>query len=237
MQSQAGDIYGPSVQYDVETRASLLRRVRDWSDDESWQEFFELYWRIIYALAGKAGLREFEAEEVVQATMLAVAKNIRDFRYDPAVGSFKQWLGNQAQWKISDHLRLRGRDEERLREHLRPWANSPATHTGTATVERLPDPRNGLETFFDNDWRQVVGEVALSRVKAKVQPKHFQMFDLYAVKKWPIRRVSETLSVNVAQVYLAKSRISRLLRRETKRVESQLERPPIKVRKPTNSIL
>lgn len=231
MPSQAGDIYGPSVQFDVETRASLLHRVRDWSDDESWQEFFELYWRIIYALAVKAGLRESEAEEVVQATMLAVAKNIRDFNYDPEVGSFKQWLCNQAHWKISDHLRRRLRDDE----HLRSPANSPATHTGTATIERHPDPRNGLETFFDDDWRHAVGEVALSRVKAMVQPKQYQIFDLYAVKKWPIRRVSETLNVNLAQVYLAKSRISRLIRREIKRVEAQLERSPATVPKPTKS--
>ena len=229
MRSQAGNICEPSYRFEVETRASLLERIRDWSDDESWQEFFELYWRIIYALAVRAGLREFEAEEVVQATVLAVAKNIRDFRYDPAVGSFKHWLCNQAHWKIRDYLRGRARD----REHLRSWTNPLATQTRTATVERFPDPENGLESILDDDWRQAVGQVALSRVKAKVKPKQFQIFDLYAIKRWPMRRVSETMNVNPAQIYLAKSRISRLLRQETRRVEAEMERSPVTLLKPT----
>lgn len=230
MDSQLGEIGERRVQWNVQTRASLLRRVRDWRDDASWQEFFELYWRLIYALAVQAGLNEAEAEDVVQATMVAVADNIRLFRYDSEVGSFKSWLCHQAQWKIRDQLRRRARDEEHLvrRAQVR-------TSTSTATVARIPDERDALEGVLERDWDQAVATVALARVKAKVKPKHFQMFDLYAVKNWPIRRVSQTLQVNVAQVYLAKSRISRLLKKQTKQVEAQLVRSLLNVPKPTDT--
>jgi RNA polymerase sigma-70 factor (ECF subfamily) len=86
----------------------------------------------------------------------------------------------------------------------------------------VPAIRDSLEELIEKDWEQAVATVALARVKAKVKPKHFQMFDLYALKNWPIRRVSRTLQVNVAQVYLAKSRIMRLLKKQSLQVEAQL---------------
>jgi RNA polymerase sigma-70 factor (ECF subfamily) len=101
-----------------------------------------------------------------------------------------------------------------------------ATGQRTETLHRFPDVRNNLELFFERDWNEVVTATALARVKMRVKPKHFQMFDLYAVKQWPLRRISRTLGVNVAQVYLVKSRISRMLKQQTKQVQAQLARPP-----------
>jgi RNA polymerase sigma-70 factor (ECF subfamily) len=213
----------PAFAANVPTRESLLRRVCDWTDDASWQEFFDIYWKVIYALAIRAGLTECEAEEVVQATMIAVAKKIRRFKYDPQVGSFRRWICNQAQWKIADQLRRRLREREHIYE---PRAATNATQTRTGTIGRVPDRQDALERLVQRDWDRAVAQVALTRLKARVKPKHFQIFDLHVVKKWPIREVAGLLQVNVAQVYLIKSRVSRLLRQTTKEVEAQLEHFP-----------
>src|SRR5260221_2934833 len=74
------------------TRVSLLGRLKDWGDQQSWQEFFDIYHRLIQSVALKAGLTQSEAQDVVQETILTVAKKIGDFRSDPAKGSFKGWL-------------------------------------------------------------------------------------------------------------------------------------------------
>jgi DNA-directed RNA polymerase specialized sigma24 family protein len=74
------------------TRSSLLRRLKNWEDRKSWREFFNLYGRLIFSVAIKAikaGLTEAEAEDVVQETMLVVARKMPGFVHDPAVGSFK----------------------------------------------------------------------------------------------------------------------------------------------------
>ncbi len=221
MHSDTAHTQSASSPSDVQTRASLLRRVRDWGDDASWREFFATYSRLIYSLAQKYGLSGSEAEDVVQGTMIRVADAIRDFQYNRETGSFKQWIGNQAKWKISDHLRRIQRDREMLQEK-----NGTATGGRTKTLERLPDAHNNLEQFFERDWNEAVAATALARVKMRVKPKHFQMFDLYAVKQWPLRRISRTLGVNVAQVYLVKSRISRMLKQQTQQVKAQLSHPP-----------
>src|SRR5256885_17130220 len=74
------------------TRQSLLSRLKDLGDQQSWRDFFDTYWKLIYSAALQAGLTDAEAQDVVQDTVLSVAKKMPDFTYDPAVGSFKRWL-------------------------------------------------------------------------------------------------------------------------------------------------
>ena len=65
-------------------------------------------------------------------------------------------------------------------------------------------------------------EAAMEKVKHQVNPKQFQMFDLYVVKKWPVLKVAQTLGVNVGQVYLAKHRISAFLCSEIKKLKREM---------------
>src|SRR6266568_6792262 len=89
------------------TRHSLLRRMKDWEDQASWQEFFNLYWKLIYGVAIKAGLNDAEAQDVVQETVLAVAKNLKGFEVGRDRGSFKSWLLQTTRWRIADQFRKR----------------------------------------------------------------------------------------------------------------------------------
>ena len=54
----------------IPTRWSLISRLKDWDDRESWKNFFDTYWKLIYGAAIKAGLSDVEAEEVVQETVI-----------------------------------------------------------------------------------------------------------------------------------------------------------------------
>jgi RNA polymerase sigma-70 factor (ECF subfamily) len=89
------------------TRYSLLSRLENWEDQDSWKEFFDMYWRLIYSFALKSGLTAAEAEDVVQETVISVAKNIQAFKREPSLGSFKGWLRNLTRWRIADQLRKR----------------------------------------------------------------------------------------------------------------------------------
>jgi hypothetical protein len=77
------------------TRRSLVERLGDWHDSKRWQQFFDSYWKLIHRAARKAGLTESEAQEVVQETLITVAKKIDRLKYDPKLGSFKGWLLNK----------------------------------------------------------------------------------------------------------------------------------------------
>jgi hypothetical protein len=49
------------------------------------------------------------------------------------------------------------------------------------------------------------------------------MFDLYVLKEWPVREVAQALGVSTGRVYLAKHRVSVLVKREIKREKVLLE--------------
>src|SRR5437762_1787793 len=91
----------------IPTRQSLLSRLKDWNDHESWRDFFETYWKLIYHTSIKAGLTDAEAQDVVQETVLSVCKSMRTFEYNAKDGSFKAYLLNLTQWRIKDQVRKR----------------------------------------------------------------------------------------------------------------------------------
>ncbi|MEZ5431427.1 MAG: sigma-70 family RNA polymerase sigma factor [Verrucomicrobiales bacterium] len=85
------------------TRLSLIERLANWEDQRTWDEFYQTYWRLIFSVSLKSGLSSEEAMDVVQETVLAIAKQWKDGqRYDPAKGSFKTWLMNITCWRIAD---------------------------------------------------------------------------------------------------------------------------------------
>jgi len=62
-------------------------------------------------------------------------------------------------------------------------------------------------------------EAAIARVKKKIEPKQFQIFDCYVRKEWPAQKVAERLGVNVGQVYLARHGVGALLKKEIRALE------------------
>jgi len=205
----------------VQTRWSLIQRLKDQDDQESWREFFETYWRLIYSVASKSGLTHAEAEEVVQETILSVCRKMPEFRADPAAGSFKSWLLTLTRWRIGDQFRKRARAEA-LRHH-KSATPDPASDPSTATEERVPDPGgNVLEAVWNEEWEANLLENALEKLKAQVKPKHYQIFYLLAVKEQPPSQVAKTLGVNIGQVYLVKHRVGGLFKKALKEAEAKL---------------
>ena len=97
------------VEDPIPTRYTLLSRLEDRGDQDSWKDFFDTYWRLIYSVAVKSGLTEAEAQDVVQETIISVARDIQKFKRDRTLGSFKGWLRNIIRWRIADQLRKRTR--------------------------------------------------------------------------------------------------------------------------------
>src|SRR6184192_2758057 len=194
------------------TRRSLVERLADWGDHLRWQEFFDTYSKLIYSAARRSGLTDAEAQEVVQETVITVAKNIDKLKYDPAVGSFKGWLLHITRWRIADQFRKRQPGEAKRARSL--------DDRQTATIERVPDQdATDLDELWEKEWQENLFAAAITRVKKKVDPKQFQIFDCYVRKEWSAQKVAAQLRVSVGQVYLARHRISALIKKEVKTLE------------------
>jgi len=203
----------------IATRHTLLRRIKDWTDEKSWDEFFNIYSKLIFEFARKAGLNEAEARDVVQETITTVAKQINQFQADDARGSFKSWLLQLARWRVADQMRKR-------LDNLRVVEANADSVSQTAVLNRVPDPASlNLDALWNENWQRNIAEIALSRLKNQVDPAQYQMFHLHVIKEWRGRQVAEKLGVKTPQVYFASYKISRLLKNEIKRLSKRFEKP------------
>jgi RNA polymerase sigma-70 factor (ECF subfamily) len=200
----------------IPTSSALLRRLKDWNDAASWQVFCQTYSKLIYNTAIRAGLTDAEAQDVEQETLLSVAKAMRDFEYDPAVGSFKGWLLQLTGWRIKNQLKKR---MPAVCREARPEADT----SSTSPTERVPDPASlDMAAVWDQEWKRSLLEAALERIKRTANPRQYEMFYLHRVKKLPPGQVAKTLNVNLARVYLATHRISALVKKEIRRLEREM---------------
>lgn len=202
------------------TRSSLLNRLHNWNDHGGWQVFFDRYWKLIYAVAVKAGLTDAEAQDVVQETVVAVAKQMREGGFDRDKSSFKNWLCMITRRRIIDHYRRRTKFAKR------PLASEDTKRTDT--IARVPDPASlELDSVWEEEWRKNLVDTAIERVKQAVAAKQFQIFDLSVLKELPVGEVTKLLKVNTAQVYLARHRVSALVKKEVARLEAQAEKTEV----------
>jgi RNA polymerase sigma factor (sigma-70 family) len=188
------------------TRRSLVQRLSNLEDHRTWQEFFETYWRLIYSVARKAGLDDFEAEEAVQETVISVVRRIPEFRYDPNIGSFRGWLLTLARWRIADQFRKRQSRE--------------AIDVETASIEQP-----WFTEAWNEEWETHLLNASLERLKQKTSLSQFQVFECYVIKGWPAQKVAQELQVSVGSVYLAKNRLLPILKEIMARVEKGEHEP------------
>lgn len=199
----------------IPTRASLLSRLKDWDDEASWRDFFNIYWKLIYRTAIKSGLSDAEAQDVVQETIISVSKSMPGFKYNPRLGSFKSWLLKVTHWRIVDQVRKRRSQKDVIEV---PIAELESHRMEMQAISVPSD----LENQWEREYGQNLMDAAMERVKNQVDPKHFQIFDLYVLKELPVKRISAILSVRASTVYLVKHRLSKLIRNELSSLQSRL---------------
>lgn len=190
------------------THESLLVRLQDWDDHAGWREFFETYWNLIYSTARRAGLADAESQDVVQETILHIAHELRDGRYDRNKGSFRHYLFTAATWKIRAHFKQsrRQRRGELVRSDL---------DTGTDPLAKVPDPNgDALETIWEEEWTARLQESALARLKRRVRPLHFQIFESVTIGGRDPGEVAREFGVSRTTVYVIRLRLTRLLKQD-----------------------
>lgn len=202
----------------LQTRQTLLSRLRDLGDDESWRRFFDLYWRLLYNFARKSGLDDHAAREIVQDTVVSMARKMPEYYYDPAKGSFRQWLMRITRRRIVDHLRRQYREPPKI--DLMPEALEEFPEHADAVVDKGRE----IEAAWDEEWAKATFDAALLFVRQTTNPRHFQVFDYCVLKEWPVSKVADTLGMNAAQVYLAKHRVAQAMKRAVRRIEEERSR-------------
>lgn len=177
----------------IETRASLLLRLRAPDDSVAWSDFVCIYEPVIYRIARSRGLQDADAREVTQDVLLSVAGAIH--RFDPQRETrFSGWLSRITRNATIDRLRRQRERGSGLSAMIR-------------TLQEVPESVQSDSAIFDLEQRRQVFRWAANRVRQQVTDQSWQAFWLTAVDGESAASVAKKLSMNVGTVYVARCRV------------------------------
>jgi RNA polymerase sigma-70 factor (ECF subfamily) len=190
------------------TRVTLLARLRqDPTDQAAWDTFVERYGRHIYRWCRQWKLQDADAEDVTQDILVKLARKLRVFTYDPS-RSFRGWLKTLAHHAWRDFVNGPHRAQT-VAGDAQAWALMQ-------TLEAREDLLQKLQEAFDHELL----EAAKVRVRLRVAPHTWEAFRLVALEGLPVAEVAATVPMHVAMVYVAKSKVQKMLREEIRNLEA-----------------
>src|SRR5262245_817299 len=189
------------------TRATLLARLRqDPTDQVAWDAFVERYGRHVYRWCRQWRLQDADAEDVTQDILAKLARKLRDFHYDPS-RSFRGWLKTVAHHAWRDFVDSRPCRAAGGDAHVRVLMQ---------TLEAREDLVQKLAEAFDHELL----EAATLRVRLRVAPQTWEAFRLVALEGMPVTEVADRVRMQVAMVYVAKSKVQKMLQEEIRNLEA-----------------
>lgn len=191
------------------TRKSLIERIRE-QDGIAWEEFYETYAPLIRLHGGDWGIKQpQEVEDLVQNVMFCFFEKQDKFTYDPTKGRFRDYMRtiirNQA---CQIHRKQKGEKVQLSSEEKRDFK-----------PQKVEEVSSNLEEQWNQEWRSFLYLQAIEKLRNQVDEKTFQIFQLYALRGVPCRRVAAFMEVSECSVYAAKSRCLEHLRQIIKELE------------------
>lgn len=186
------------------TRDSLLGRVGDWNDRNSWTEFVEIYSPMIYRVARHQGMQHCDADDLTQSVLVSVSQAIGGWQRDPQRGGFRSWLGRVTRNAIINAL-TRG-----------PKVRASGGTDFHDQIVAVADSSNELDQHIDQEYRRSLLRMAADRVRPHVDPSTWDAFWKTAIEQRGPDEVASELEMSVGAVYCAKARVMRRLKRIAK---------------------
>jgi RNA polymerase sigma-70 factor (ECF subfamily) len=176
----------------VDTSPSLLDRLQRPDEPDAWRRFVDLYTPILFAFAGRLGLQEADAADLVQETLVQLLQKLPGFRYDSRK-SFRAWL-----WTMMRHKVLEARRRRQPQSADLPDVAGP----------------DELDERWQEEYRQQLVRRALEIMRSEFQPSTWKACWEHAVSGRSAAEVASELGMTVGAVYAAKFRVLARLRQE-----------------------
>lgn len=173
------------------TRPSLLLRLRDPRDAAAWEVFDQIYRPLLLRYARACGLRDDDADDVVQQCMAAVSSHIRRFEYDPGRGRFKGWLRTMVNNKVRNLLR--GRRTRGVEGGI---------------LDELASEEHSPDEAFDRLWRQQHLWHCLRQLRTEVEETTYRAFEAYVIEQRPVDEICAELGIKPNLLYTIKWRMT-----------------------------
>ncbi|NQZ57484.1 MAG: sigma-70 family RNA polymerase sigma factor [Lentisphaeraceae bacterium] len=193
------------------TRQTMLLRLRDKHDDDSWEEFVSYYKQYIYNIVRYMKLNHHDATEIVQLVIIKLWKKLPTFKYDEHRGRFRNWLHTVTANQVKDFLRKKGAalshipDPEKMKEES--YINGVS----------LPE----IESIAEREWKTYISNLAWERLQKTFTKTVCDAFMLM-IEGYDGATVAQKLDIAESSVYVYKKRVQDRLKKEIGILNSEL---------------
>ena len=179
------------------TSVSLLKRLRNSSDDQAWKRFVNLYAPLVFHWGKSQNLSADDASELVQEVMQILVVKMREFQYNPNK-RFRGWLRTVAANKANDIHR---------RNNARPTTQNEQSILSIATAD-------DVDLFAETEYRKFLAHRAMELMKSEFDETSWKACQQHLIEGKKADQIAADLGITANMVYLAKSRILARIRQE-----------------------
>ena len=198
------------------TRSSVIRAVADTENEAAWQRIFDLYAGFVFSIARSKGIKEEDADDIVQIVFSDLARNLPTFQYDRAKGKFRSYLTGLVHWRVMDKLKAGKRDAElkaAFCKEAKFWEEVKAAATDDGG-------------FSEREWQAAALEEALRRIKPDVRPEHYAAF--VAMKEGQdTETVMRLYGFSRDNLYQIRTRLTAKLREMVTKILEEMDAPDV----------
>jgi RNA polymerase sigma factor (sigma-70 family) len=191
------------------TTTRLLDALKDRANEPVWAALDARFRPVVAGLARRLGLKDADADEAAQQTLVEFMCAYREGRYDRTKGRLSSWILG-----IAHHTSLKAL---RASKH----AGRGGEEDGVAAVADEPS----LRRIWDQERDRAIVSRALAVLldESDVDDRTLTAFELVALRGVPAPEAAAQAGMTVDQVYVAKSRLTKRLKALVQEMTSAFE--------------
>ena len=193
----------------LNTRLTLMSRIKDKHDEESWQEFVNYYKQYIYNITRSMKLSHHDATEIVQIIMVKLWDKLPEFDVDSIRGKFRNWLYTVTANQVKDYIKARDRKNTRHQK-----AEQEKSYLRNITVPEV-------EKIATKEWESYIAQLAWNNVSPNFEESVKNAFLMFT-EGYDVKTISTKLNISESSVYVYKKRVQDKLQKEYNRLNAEL---------------
>lgn len=190
------------------TQPSLLVRIRDECDEDSWSQFVEIYAPLVYGFLRTNGLQDADAADLTQDVLGSVAVAIKSFDYSAKHGAFRSWLFTI----VKNRMRNFWRDRDRQ-------ARAAGDTQTYDLLAQKPEENDGPTDQWDRAYEEQLFQYAADRVRGRFKESTWQAFWKTAVEGQAAKDAAQELGMSIPAVLMAKGRVISKIKEQVRLAE------------------
>ena len=191
----------------MQTRYTLLERVKNRADENSWSDFVDIYRPYIYGLVRRMGSNHEDSEDLSQSILLVLWEKIPQFEANFRTGAFRLWLSKLVKNRVINHYVKQNNRSDKIADNVQDIARE---------LNSMPDDK--LQKMFQDEWENYIGVKAWESLENELDENLKKVFQMSMENK-SSEEISEKVGIAVPTVYVYRKRVTDRLRKKIKELQ------------------